>query len=73
MKVTLMQVRDTASQLPSESGNTAWIWVILIAVVAVAGYFIWRGRQQKQLPPSVPPPADTTTHTVTPPSKPKNK
>jgi heme/copper-type cytochrome/quinol oxidase subunit 2 len=72
MKVILMQVQDTASQLPSESGSAAWIWIILIAVVAVVGYFIWKGRQQKQLPP-VPPPADTTTHTVTPPSKPKNK
>jgi len=71
MKVILMQVRDTASQLPSDSGSAAWIWVILIAVVAVVGYFIWKGRQQ-QLPP-VPPPADTTTHTVTPPTKPKGK
>ena len=42
MKVILMQVRDTTSQLPSDTSNAAWIWVVLIAVVAVAGYFIWK-------------------------------
>jgi hypothetical protein len=71
MKVILMQVRDTATQLPSESGSTAWVWIILIAVVAVVGYFIWKGRQ---LPPPIVPPTDTPRSSASDQhTKPKNK
>ena len=59
--LTLLQVRDTTRNVTDDDGDFSPLWILLIiAVIGVAGYFIWKGSKTKELPPPSNPPHTTT-------------